>query len=254
MLAVCALLFPAAAFGAGCVADRIDAQVTVAYVHDGDSLGLADGRKLRLIGINAPELPREDAPGQPLAGNARDALRALVESDARLGLRFDRERRDRYDRLLAHAFLEDGTNLQAWMLERGHAAAISVPPNLWSSECYRRTERRAREEGLGIWGSSYFRPLPSRRVDRETRGFRFIQGRVERIGESRRSVWLDLEGEVALRIARTDLRYFDERWLKRLSGRSVVARGWLVPRRSGLMMQVRHPFALRLSESVSPEP
>ena len=36
-------------------------RVTVTYVYDGDTVKLADGRRLRLIGINAPEL----LPGDP---------------------------------------------------------------------------------------------------------------------------------------------------------------------------------------------
>jgi len=38
-----------------CPADSFDETTTVRYIHDGDTLHLKDGRKVRLIGINTPE-------------------------------------------------------------------------------------------------------------------------------------------------------------------------------------------------------
>lgn len=245
---LCVLLLPVGVSAAECTPDHIDERAAVEYVHDGDSIALADGRKLRLIGINAPELPYDGAPGQPFGGASRDALRDLLAGRPEIGLRFDRERHDRYDRLLAHVYTEDGVSVQAWMLERGYAAAIVVPPNLWNSRCYRMAERRGRDRGIGLWKLPYYRPLPARDVDAGTRGFRFVKGRVRRVGESRRSIWVNLEGHVALRIARTDLHHFQPGLPARLDGRIVVARGWLVPRQGGAVMQVRHPFALRVTD------
>ena len=56
-----------------CPADRIDEYVEVADVHDGDTVRLVDGRKLRLIGFNTPELARDESPAEPLATEARQA-------------------------------------------------------------------------------------------------------------------------------------------------------------------------------------
>ncbi len=217
----------------------------MAKVHDGDTLQLADGRKLRLIGVNTPELAREERPAQPLAEAARDALRRRLGPRARLALHYDRQRRDRYGRLLAHAFHE-GRNLSAWLLRRGYGAVVAVPPNLDYHECYRRSEQEARAQGRGIWRLPYYRPLATTALPPGTEGFRFIQGKVLRAGESRRSLWLNLEGGVALRIARKDLVYFGDFDPRRYVGRHIEARGWLHRQRGRLVMQIRHPFALRL--------
>lgn len=249
-------LLPAAWAGAvaavPCPADRIDERAVLKWVHDGDTLVLADGRKVRLIGINTPELARDDRPAEPLAVAARDALRDELRKrlgkGATLALRYGRDRRDRYGRLLAHVYA-GGENITAWLLRQGYGFVVAVPPNLWQHACYRRNEARARSARRGVWSLDYFRPRPAARLSARDRGFRIITGRVLRTGESRRSLWLNLEGGVALRIARRDLDYFGDFDLGAHAGRRVEARGWLHPRRGRLVMQIRHPFALRLLSS-----
>lgn len=233
---------------ADCVADRIDERATVAHVHDGDTLVLADGRKVRLIGINAPELAREDTPGQPYAREARDALANRLAPGQAIGLRFDAERLDHYGRLLAHLYYEDGTSIQAALLDGGYAIAIAVPPNVWNQECYRHAEEKASRAASGLWRLPYYRPLDAVRIrPDEAEGFRLIRGKVLRAGNSANSVWLNLEGGLALRIARSDLHYFPAFNPRELVGKTVVARGWLRTRGgASMMMQVRHPAALRV--------
>jgi endonuclease YncB( thermonuclease family) len=215
-------------------------------VHDGDTLVLKDGRRVRLIGINTPELARDRSPAEPYAQEARDALAGLFKQGVTVGLRFDAERTDHYGRLLAHLYRADGDSVQAWLLRRGYAMTIAVPPNLGNQECYRRAEEQASPDGAGLWALSYYRPLPSSRVAADVTGFRLVQGQVERVGESKKSVWLNLEGGLALRIARTDLHYFPAFHPRDLVGRTVIARGWLVAHGAAPMMQIHHPAALRL--------
>ena len=60
--------------------------VGVAKVVDGDTLRLVDGRSVRLIGINTPELGRDGRKAEPFAVAAQRRLRALVEaSNGRVG-------------------------------------------------------------------------------------------------------------------------------------------------------------------------
>lgn len=233
---------------ANCAADRIDERAGISRVQDGDTIILRDGRKLRLIGINTPELPREDSPGQPFAQEARAALASLLESNNEIGLRFDEQRVDRYGRLLAHLYLAGGESVQARLLQQGYAAAIAVPPNLWNQECYQQAEERATRAGLGLWRLGYYQPLATTDIGPALAddGFRFVHGRVVRSGAGANAVWLNLEGGLALRIARPDLRYFPGFQPRDLVGKVVIARGWLRARGAAPVMQVRHPSALKL--------
>src|SRR5262244_1256282 len=58
--------------------------VLVAEVSDGDSMRLADGRELRLLGIQAPKLAkgRRGFEEWPLSHEARDALASLAEKQS----------------------------------------------------------------------------------------------------------------------------------------------------------------------------
>jgi endonuclease YncB( thermonuclease family) len=231
-----------------CAADHVDERAQVAYVHDGDTVRLQDGRSLRLIGIDTPELGRDGEPDQPYAVAARDALRALLAKSAELDLRFDETRQDIHGRLLAHAFLRDGTSVSAWLLRGGYATLLIVPPDDWNILCYQNAERRARGERLGIWGLSNYQPIPSAHLDQTAHGYHLIRGRVVHVGESAHSLWLDLEGNVAARIDRNDLRYFDAIPLRDLNHKEVIVRGWTRPYKDEMRLRLRYPTDLEVVE------
>jgi len=238
---------------ANCSVGAVDETVTVAQVVDGDTLRLRDGRPVRLIGINTQEIGRKGKPSEPLAKAARKALQTLLGKNATVALRFDQERRDRYGRLLAHVYLPDGKSVEVALLKAGLAAQIVVPPNVGQFECYQAAENSARKTGKGVWQSIY-RPVPVSEVSPDARGFHIIRGRVLRVGESRRSLWLNFrprpaEGPregVAVRIARTDLGWFGDRQLHSLRGKNIIVRGWLSPYKKQLIMQLRHPASIEI--------
>jgi micrococcal nuclease len=245
-----ALLLAALPAGAAppCAADRIDEQTRVAYVVDGDTVELTDGRRLRLIGIDTPELGRDGARHEPYAVEARSRLRRLLaEGGHGIALRLDREHQDRYGRLLAHAFLGDGRSITAVLLAEGLGTQLTVPPNEWNLDCYREFEGRARAQRLGIWALPPYQPVRADALRPGARGFHLVTGRVERIGSSRRAVWLNLAGGLALRIDRADLPYFQDIRPEQLQGRTVTARGWIYSRDDALRMQIRHPAALEVA-------
>jgi len=218
----------------------------VAYAYDGDTVTLRDGRRLRLIGIDTPERGRDGQPDQPFAVAARDALRALLKDRPELDLRLDQTRHDVYGRLLAHAFLADGTSLSAWLLARGYATLLIIPPDDWNAACYKAAERHARAAGVGIWALPEYRAIASTQLPGTARGYHLITGRVTHIGESARSLWLDLEGRVAARIDRKDLGYFSSSAVHGLLHKRVMVRGWLHPYHDELQMRLRYPTDLEV--------
>ena len=228
-----------------CPPRSIDETARVAYVHDGDTLKLEDGRKIRLLGIDTPELSRKNLPTQPFAYQARDALRDLVrQSDFKVGLSFGLDRQDKYNRTLAHLFLADGTNIQARLIELGYAMAFTTPPNDRQTDCYRQTEAVAIENSRGIWSLDEYDVKSSTQLTKNDRGFRRIQGQVERIKQSKKALWIHMLGDVRIRIDTNDLYNFDVYTLKQLAGKTIRVRGWLHPKKKGHFMMLRHPSSL----------
>jgi endonuclease YncB( thermonuclease family) len=201
--------------------------VEVQRVVDGDTLRLLDGRSVRLIGLNSPELGRQGRAAEAFAESARRRLAELVAaSDGRVGLRLGRESRDRYGRVLAHAYDARGHNLEAQLLAEGLGYLVAIPPNLALLECQRAAERAARGARAGLWRRE---PLLSPQQLAHS-GFALVRGRVERVERNGGGLWLELDGPLVLRVAPSALRHFDSLRLQRLVGQRVEARGWVVDR------------------------
>ena len=216
-------------------------------MYDGDTVKLADGRKLRFIGINTPEISRRGRAGQALAIQARAFLEELLDAHDRiLKLQPGVEEHDHYGRVLAHAFLETGANVAVQLLDAGLATTVVVPPDTWAVDCYQHHENKARAARRGLWSLADYQPLDSASLPRDTEGFRIVHGRVTDIRRTRHSVWLDFPGKLSARIPTKDLAYFQTGYLDSLTGKSVEIRGWIKKGREGLRVTVRHPAALRL--------
>lgn len=140
--------------------------VEVARVVDGDTVRLRDGRSVRLIGINAPELAHNGRTTEPFAEAAKQRLQALVSaSDGRLALQPGRQARDHYGRTLAHLFDASGANLEARLLGEGLGYLVAVAPNTELTACQQAAERAARSANL-VYGSvrRCFRSIDWRRA------------------------------------------------------------------------------------------
>ena len=236
-----------------CMADRIDERVRVSFVQDGDTLVLNDGRRLRLIAIDTPELGRDGNAAHAGAVAARDRLRQLMFMQGQqVSLRFDAERRDRYGRLLAHVFIGDGQNLVELLLAAGAGAQIVVPPNTWQAACYAEAARTARRQGIGVWALPSFQPKPVAQLDLRSTGFHIVRGRVSHVSNSASAVWLNLIGNFAVRIERADLDLFQAMDLNALVGREIEIQGWVGARNGQLRMPLRHPSALTVTAPKSP--
>ena len=72
----------------------------VKWVVDGDTVVLIDGQKVRYIGINTPEVAHDDQSAEPYGETAK-RFNALLVNRKKVRLEFDKERFDRYQRLLA---------------------------------------------------------------------------------------------------------------------------------------------------------
>ena len=123
--------------------------VRVARVIDGDTLLLSNGERVRLIGVDTPELHHPLKPVQYFAREASEFTREMTEGK-QVRLEYDWQNRDRYGRLLAYVYLQDGTFLNAEIIRQGYGFAYTKYPFRYREE-FRQYEREARENGRGLW-------------------------------------------------------------------------------------------------------
>jgi endonuclease YncB( thermonuclease family) len=245
VLTLLCVALPRATYASACPATSSSERVQVVHVYDGDTVKLNDGRRLRLIGINTPELGNTDPAKEPLAREARARLQELIDRNNRtLLLQYDAEHRDHYGRLLAHAFTESGDNIASMLLSRGLATTLVVPPNTWGMHCYQRLENDARIDRRGLWALPAYQSRPAGDLPPSTTGYRIVQGRVSDVRQSKHTVWIDLDGPLTLQIAGKDLAYFDS--IASLPGADVEVRGWIRQVDGGLRMSLQHPAALTI--------
>ncbi len=228
-----------------CTLDHIDATAIVAHVHDGDTLRLTDRRKIRLIGINTPELARDQQAEQSFARQARQALIQLLRpSNNRISIRYGQQRHDKYQRTLAHLYLPDGRNIQQLLIRQGLATAFTTPPNNQLSSCYRQAEQAAIKQGLGIWSLPEYQVKQLHQLSIKDEGFRRIEGRVTRVDHNPKASWIQLGNQLRIRIKKNDLIYFTPGQLDHLKGKLIRVRGWLHPNKNHYFMNLRHPDAI----------
>ena len=122
----------------------------VKLVHDGDTIVLADGEKLRYVGIDAPEVVHDGEPAEPYGKEARLFNRQLVLGQW-VRVELAEERRDKYKRLLAYVFLEDGTFVNGELVRQGYAHLLRRQANLRHWDRLLKLQRQALKAKKGIW-------------------------------------------------------------------------------------------------------
>jgi len=122
---------------------------TVERVIDGNTLKLTNGERVRLIGVDTPETVHPSKPVEYFGKEVSAFTKRMCEGKV-VKLELDWEKRDKYNRLLAYVYLEDGTFLNAEIVKQGYGHAYTKFPFKYMEE-FREYEREAREQGLGLW-------------------------------------------------------------------------------------------------------
>lgn len=138
--------------------------ILVKRVVDGDTLLLGNGERVRLIGIDTPEihdsnkLNRDSKRSQQSISEIKEMGRQSYEFTKKLvegkivSLEFDVEKHDKYKRLLAYVYLKDGTFVNAEIVKEGYASLMTYPPNVKYADLFMKLYRQARENKRGLWG------------------------------------------------------------------------------------------------------
>ena len=122
-------------------------------VIDGDTIVVETAgkhEKVRLIGVDTPETVHPSKPVEYFGKEASEFTRKKVEGK-RVRLEYDWQSRDKYRRLLAYVYIEDGTFLNAEIIRQGYGFAYTRFPFKYLKD-FRQYEREARENNRGLWG------------------------------------------------------------------------------------------------------
>ena len=118
-------------------------RAVVSRVIDGDTVELANGERVRLIGIDTPERDR------PYFQEAKEKLTELIEGKE-VVLEKDISEQDRYGRLLRYVWL-GSVLINLEMVKQGYANSYTYPPDVKYQEEILQAEREARQKGIGLW-------------------------------------------------------------------------------------------------------
>ncbi len=224
----------------------------VTAIVDGDTVILADGRQIRLVGIQAPKLPlgRAGFEAWPLAEAAKAAL-SVISLGREVRLAYGGRRGDRHGRVLAH--LTDNTGgrefggwIQGALLERGMARVYSFQDNRALVPEMLALEAAARDNRRGIWADPFYDIRTPEAADRYLGRFELIQGRVRDVAIVRGRVYLnfgaDWRSDFTATLAPKVRRLFESEQIdpNTYRGRIVRVRGWLKSW-NGPMVEITHP-------------
>ncbi|MEI7904923.1 MAG: thermonuclease family protein [Candidatus Firestonebacteria bacterium] len=119
------------------------------YVIDGDTIILSTGDRVRLKGIDAPELHHPILPAQRFGEESKAYLEQQVKG-REIMLEFDSgDSKDMYDRALAYIFCK-GVDINGEMIRMGYAYAYVFKSHKREQE-YKHFEKEARDKKRGLW-------------------------------------------------------------------------------------------------------
>lgn len=130
----------------------------VSRIVDGDTIELSNGKKVRYIGMDTPEIVDPRKPVQCFGREAARRNKELVEGNA-VRLEKDVSEVDKYGRLLRYVYLpaasatgtEIFVNLE--LIKEGYATAFTYPPDVKHAKEFKSAEIEARNAKRGMWSS-----------------------------------------------------------------------------------------------------
>lgn len=129
-------------------------EVVVVDAHDGDTIKLEDGRRVRYIGIDTPELGRGAEAPEPGALEARDRNQQLVVG-RKARLEFEKDKEDDYHRLLAYVWIQDASGkdilVNELLLREGMGSVYPRSATRRYAQVFSRAQLAARRARVGIW-------------------------------------------------------------------------------------------------------
>jgi micrococcal nuclease len=127
--------------------------ISVTRVIDGDTIVISTGEKVRLLGVDTPELHHPSKPVQCYAEEAKRFTESQVLNKV-VVLAFEGASKDKYGRILAWVWYgpNNRTLLNAEIIRQGYGFSYRKYPTS-KMEMFNRFEQEARSKQLGLWNS-----------------------------------------------------------------------------------------------------
>lgn len=131
----------------------------VTSVVDGDTFKInykGKEEKVRLIGVDTPESVHPNSSKNSEYGKiASNYTKDLIERK-NIKLEFDVSQTDKYGRLLAYVYLENGEMLNEKLIKIGYAQVATYAPNVKYADKFKDLQEEARKNKVGFWEKDIF--------------------------------------------------------------------------------------------------
>lgn len=226
----------------------------IVEIVDGDTVILANGKQVRMVGTQAPKLKldRKNFIDWPYASEAKQTLENIALNQP-VTLKYGGLKIDRHNRILAHLFIKDGAGndvwLQQYMLQQGLARTYSFSDNRSCVTELLKAEIQARSNKINIWQHQYYDILQAqdlKTLNEKFGTYQIIEGRVKKFESKYGQLYFNFgdnyKTDFTINVSKKNRLSFAQSGLdfKNLIGKTVRIRGWL-EKRGGPMIEATHP-------------
>lgn len=215
-------------------------------IYDGDTVLLTHGPKVRLLGINTPEVSGRYKSAEPGGQEAKAWLTQRLAGQ-KIRLEGDVEAQDHYQRHLGYLFDEQGHNINLELVRNGLAMVSVFPPNLRYLSAFIEAQREAEAEHLGVWAyPEYALKAYQDLNDDNIHGWQRVSGRVSAVKQGEKHRYLQFSDQVSVKIPEQFQSWFAD--LDQYQGKHIEVRGWVHKQGNRYVLTVRHPAELQVIE------
>lgn len=235
---------------------RLTSTATVTEIVDPLTIRLHDGKTIRLISLDIPDLNFHD-PGDLAVTAQKVLIDFLLNQDVKVyqtkSAKAGRKNRMGHD--LAHIERkQDGTWIQGMLLSLGLARVRTQENNTELNEQMIALEQKARNSNQGLWSIGEYKLLSPENASEKIGSYQVIEGIVRKVGSNKNTLYLNfganwrddftvsIDGTVMRKLTRSGLN--PREW----SGQKVRVRGW-IESYNGPHIKLDHPERLEYLSS-----
>ena len=141
------------------VGENISDTATFVRAKDGDTYVVkldSNGQEItvRLIGVDTPEsvAPEEYYKENTEEGKLiSDIVKDKIKEGDKLSVEYDAQTEDKYGRILAYLYFDNGEMVQEWLLKNGYAQIMTIQPNSKYADHFLTLQQEAIDNNVGLW-------------------------------------------------------------------------------------------------------